>query len=123
MSSYLPANRQTTPDFLVAVTDPGARIPRPGVTTQPRSADEFAQYFLTSKYGGDNAEEIEQYIEDYVGKAERADEYANSARAEFAKRSGMEKRVLTTYDATRALTEVFLPLAHTCLRSRSKSQP
>ncbi|KAF5330227.1 hypothetical protein D9611_010600 [Ephemerocybe angulata] len=93
---YEPANRQTTPDFLVAVTDPGARIPRAGVSSQPRTADEFAQYFKTSKLGRENAEEVDQYISTYSGNTESAKAYAQSARAEFAKRSGMKNPYMLT---------------------------
>jgi ATP-binding cassette subfamily G (WHITE) protein 2 (SNQ2) len=88
---YEPANRQTTPDFLVAVTDPAARIPRAGVTTQPRSAEEFARYFKQSKAGRENSEEVESYIREYAGSSEKKDAYVSSARAEFAKRSGKKK--------------------------------
>ncbi|KAF6764440.1 ABC-2 type transporter-domain-containing protein [Ephemerocybe angulata] len=93
---YLPANRQTTPDFLVAVTDPLARIPRAGVTNQPRTVEEFAEYFKNSKAGRENAAEVDQYMEDYVGNSDRAAAYAQSARAEFAKRSGMKNPFMLT---------------------------
>ncbi|PPR00573.1 hypothetical protein CVT24_005458 [Panaeolus cyanescens] len=93
---YIPANRQTTADFLVAVTDPNGRIPRPGAIGQPRTADEFAQYFLTSKLGRKNREEIEAYKHQYVDKSELKHAYAESARAEFAKRSGMKNPYMLT---------------------------
>lgn len=85
---FEPANRQTTPDFLVAVTDPNGRIPRPGFVNQPRTAAEFAQYFIDSKAGKANRAEIEEYTARHVGKEEAANAYKASARAEFAKRSG-----------------------------------
>ncbi|KDN40770.1 hypothetical protein RSAG8_07945, partial [Rhizoctonia solani AG-8 WAC10335] len=45
-----PAPRQTTSDFLVAVTDPLARTPRAGWENRvPRTADEFAAYWAKSK--------------------------------------------------------------------------
>lgn len=84
---YEPANRQTTADFLVAVTDPNARIPRSGVTNQPRTAAEFAEYFRNSDAGKANRAELEAYLDQFVGKAERKSAYIESARAEFAKRS------------------------------------
>lgn len=93
---YEPANRQTTPDFLVAVTDPAARIPSAGVTSQPRTADEFASYFKASIAGRENTAEVDQYIAEHVGKADRADAYAHSARAEFARRSGMHNPYMLT---------------------------
>ncbi|KAJ2929810.1 hypothetical protein H1R20_g7294, partial [Candolleomyces eurysporus] len=93
---YEPANRQTTPDFLVAVTDAAARIPRAGVTTQPRSAEEFAKYFKQSKAGRENSEEVESYIREFAGSSEKKDAYVSSARAEFAKRSGKKNPYMLT---------------------------
>ena len=41
-----PANRQTTADFLVAVTDPYGRTAREGFENRvPRTADDFVNYF------------------------------------------------------------------------------
>ena len=88
---YEPANRQTTPDFLVAVTDPAARIPAPGLSCQPRSAEEFAAYFKESDMGRHSAVEIEEYIEMYSTNSDSAKAYAQSAQAECAKRSGKKK--------------------------------
>ena len=46
---YQPANRQTTPDFLVAVTDPNARTAREGYENRvPRTPDEFAEHYRKS---------------------------------------------------------------------------
>jgi len=84
---YEPANRQTTADFLVAVTDPKARIPRAGFSNQPRTAEDFAKYFLDSEHGKRNRIEIEEYLAKHVGKPERKSAYIESAHAEFAKRS------------------------------------
>ncbi|EAU89680.2 hba2 [Coprinopsis cinerea okayama7 len=93
---YVPANRQTTPDFLVAVTDPNARIAREGVTNQPRTAEEFAAYFKASAHGQRNKAEIEEYIAEHVGKPDAAQRYIDSARAEFAKRSGKKNPYMLT---------------------------
>lgn len=84
---YEPANRQTSADFLVAVTDPNGRIPRAGCTGQPRTADEFAQYFQNSEMGKRNREEYEAYMQECVNKPEKKNDYIASAHAEFAKRS------------------------------------
>ncbi|KXN87477.1 ABC transporter G family member 15 [Leucoagaricus sp. SymC.cos] len=48
---YEPAHRQTTADFLVAVTDPNGRTTRPGVIQPSQAATEFANYFKNSKFG------------------------------------------------------------------------
>ncbi|PPQ74645.1 hypothetical protein CVT26_005690 [Gymnopilus dilepis] len=82
---YEPANRQTTADFLVAVTDPNARIPRAGISNQPRTAAEFAEYFLKSEQGKANAQELDEYLNQFVGKPERRSAYIESAQLEHAK--------------------------------------
>ena len=88
--SYEPANRQTTADFLVAVTDPNARIPRAGFSNQPRTAAEFAEYFRKSPLGQANSAEIDEYRNRFVGNHAKT-AYIESARAEFAKGSGNTK--------------------------------
>jgi ATP-binding cassette subfamily G (WHITE) protein 2 (SNQ2) len=82
---YEPVNRQTTPDFLVSVTDPNARIFRQGVLNQPRTSIEFAQHFRKSSLGQANREDIKSYKEDYVGLPDRAQSYQHSALAEHSK--------------------------------------
>ncbi|KAK0192729.1 pleiotropic drug resistance ABC transporter [Armillaria mellea] len=82
---YLPANRQTTPDFLVAVTDPNGRILNPDVPNRPRTAAEFAEAFYKSYLGRQNREDIALYKEVYVGLPDRAHYYRESARAEHSK--------------------------------------
>ena len=73
---YVPANRQTTPDFLVSVTDAGGRITQPGVSRPvPRTADEFAAYFKRSEFNRLNQQDMETYLKEFVGKPERADAY------------------------------------------------
>jgi hypothetical protein len=96
ISSYEPANRQTTPDFLVAVTDPNARIPRAGFLNQPRTAAEFAEYFRKSPQGKANSAEIDEYLNRFVGNNDEKTVYIESARAEFAKGSGSTKWVFVT---------------------------
>ena len=96
MSSYEPANRQTTADFLVAVTDPNGRIPRAGVISQPRTAAEFAEYFLKSEAGKENLADLDSYLAEFVGKPSVASAYMTSARAEFAKGSGKKNPYMLT---------------------------
>jgi ATP-binding cassette subfamily G (WHITE) protein 2 (SNQ2) len=84
---YEPANRQTTPDFLVAVTDPNARIPRNGFSNLPRTASDFARHFWKSSLGQLNRKEIERYRKLYVGKPERALAYKTAAEQERANNS------------------------------------
>ncbi|CDO77419.1 hypothetical protein BN946_scf184857.g26 [Trametes cinnabarina] len=83
---YEPANRQTTADFLVAVTDPNGRIVRKGYESRvPRTADEFVEYFRRSEISRANEEDIASYRDEFVGKPERVTAYKASAKAEHAK--------------------------------------
>ena len=81
---YQPTNRQTTSDFLLAVTDPNCRILRPGVGGQPRSAEEFAEYFRGSNIAELGRDDMKRYREECVGSRERIDAYKESALAERA---------------------------------------
>jgi ATP-binding cassette subfamily G (WHITE) protein 2 (SNQ2) len=63
---YQAMNRQTTPDFLVSVTDPNGRTTRPGYERRaPRNADEMAAYFQRSEIARDVHNEIEEYFEEH----------------------------------------------------------
>ncbi|KAF9817918.1 hypothetical protein IEO21_03112 [Rhodonia placenta] len=80
---YTPAHRQTTADFLVAVTDPNGRTPRPdSMLSVPRSAAEFAEYFRQSEYAALNRADMTAYRTACVGKPERARAYLDSVRTE-----------------------------------------
>ncbi|TFK52827.1 hypothetical protein OE88DRAFT_1711701 [Heliocybe sulcata] len=82
---YEPANRQTTADFLVAVTDPMGRAIRSGVTSAiPQTASDFAAYFQSSSFGQENARQVAEYRSRFVQSSERAEAYRFSARAERA---------------------------------------
>ncbi|OJT05939.1 Brefeldin A resistance protein [Trametes pubescens] len=83
---YEPANRQTTADFLVAVTDPNGRIVRPGFEARvPRTAAEFAEYYKRSEFARENRADMDAYRSAFVGKPERADAYRASVKAEHAR--------------------------------------
>ncbi|QRW02377.1 ABC transporter [Ceratobasidium sp. AG-Ba] len=77
-----PANRQTTADFLVTVTDPLARTPRKGWEDRvPRAADEFARRWEESPEGRANRVHTEAYLrapQDRI--AEKGQEYEQSAQ-------------------------------------------
>lgn len=79
---FEPAHRQTTADFLVAVTDQNGRIIRSGFESRtPRTASEFAERFLASPAGDANRADMDSYRSDFVGKPDRALDYKTSARA------------------------------------------
>ena len=86
---YQPANRQTTPDFLVAVTDPNARIVREHYEScVPRTADEFVEYYRKSNVWKVNREDMNAYLREFVGKPQRALAHRKSARADHATTAG-----------------------------------
>ena len=82
---FEPANRQTTPDFLVAVTNPNARIVRIGFENRaPRTADDFARRYLESDIAAINEQDMNSYRKDFVGKDNLAKSYARQVNAEHA---------------------------------------
>ena len=88
---YKPANRQTTPDFLVAVTDPNARIVLEGYEDRvPRTADEFVEHYRESKIWQINREDMDAYLHEFVDKHKRVSAYMESAWAEHATTSKKE---------------------------------
>ncbi|RDB26885.1 Brefeldin A resistance protein [Hypsizygus marmoreus] len=84
---YQPAHRQTTADFLVAVTDPNGRFPRADLESMPRTADEFADYFKSSPLGALNRADMDSYFTKFVDNPERASAFIKNAHAEHAKHS------------------------------------
>ncbi|THH00264.1 hypothetical protein EW026_g2253 [Hermanssonia centrifuga] len=88
---YEPANRQTTADFLVAVTDPSGRIPRsiPPKHPLPRSAAEFAAYYLAAPVSATNRADMDEYEASYVGKEERERTYRDSVLGEHVRGHGL----------------------------------
>lgn len=87
---YEPANRQTTADFLVAVTDPLGRIERPEFSYVPRNAAEFAEHFQKSEIGRANQDDIDLYQAEFVGKPQRVNMYLESVKAEHAKHTRLQ---------------------------------
>jgi ATP-binding cassette subfamily G (WHITE) protein 2 (SNQ2) len=82
---FEPAHRQTTADFLVAVTDPTAHIVRDGYKGRiPQTPAEFASSFLASGAANENRMDMDSYREEFVGKPERAIAYRESVTAEHA---------------------------------------
>ncbi|KAJ3515824.1 hypothetical protein NLJ89_g1517 [Agrocybe chaxingu] len=82
---YEPAHRQTTADFLVAVTDPNARTPRKINAPIPRSAAEFAAAFLASKLGMENKQEITTHRSEFTGHPNKMVDYQRSSYDEHEK--------------------------------------
>jgi ATP-binding cassette subfamily G (WHITE) protein 2 (SNQ2) len=93
---YQPANRQTTPDFLVGVTDPEERAERSFGNSEesireerrfpiPRTAEEFAEYYEHSDIRRQNLQDMEEYRRAYVDKEELVARYRESSKAEHAR--------------------------------------
>lgn len=82
---YEPANRQTTSDFLVSVTDPNGRRPRDDVRGIPSTSEEFERYYWHSSIMRENLEDMASFREQNVGKKDLISAYRQSAKAEHAR--------------------------------------
>lgn len=82
---YEPANRQTTSDFLVSVTDPFGRRVRDGMHGVPLTSQEFEHYYRQSSIMQENLEDMTSFREQYVGKEDLVTAYRESAKAEHAR--------------------------------------
>ncbi|KAK9451951.1 putative plasma membrane ATP-binding cassette transporter [Limtongia smithiae] len=81
--------RQTTPEFLTAVTDPAGRFPKPGMESKvPKTAVQFATYWKQSPEYQALLDDIESY-ESAVNADETMTEFRLSAQQE--KMKGMPK--------------------------------
>ncbi|SNX85670.1 probable SNQ2 - ABC transporter involved in multidrug resistance [Melanopsichium pennsylvanicum] len=85
---YVPQDRQTTADFLVACTDAMGRKVRDGYEKRvPRTADEMARYWQESPQGQKNRQEVEAYLHELKSNVDNAavKHYKEVAREEKAK--------------------------------------
>jgi hypothetical protein len=93
---YEPQNRQTSADFLVAVTDPNGRFVREGFeSVVPRSAVEFAEYFAKSEIGRRNVKAVDDETKKY--SEDKLVAYRASARAERAQNMSPKSSYLISY--------------------------
>ncbi|KAF8905939.1 pleiotropic drug resistance ABC transporter [Gymnopilus junonius] len=79
---YVPAPRQTTADYLVALTDPLGRATRRPI---PQTASEFGEYYRKSDICRMNREDIAAYKRDFVEQRERSEAFKAGAKAEHAR--------------------------------------
>ncbi|KAI0922386.1 hypothetical protein AcV7_005930 [Taiwanofungus camphoratus] len=94
---YEPAHRQTTADFLVAVTDPHGRTPHPDCQSPvPRTATEFVEYYRKSGTFRANNADMESYRKEFVGKPDRANAYLESVRAEHTSNTRSRSSYITS---------------------------
>lgn len=74
--------RQTTADFLTALTSPSERIVKPGFEDKvPRTPDEFAAAWKSSEAYAKLMREIEEYDQTYPIGGESLDKFIESRRA------------------------------------------
>ncbi|KAH8101733.1 pleiotropic drug resistance ABC transporter [Cristinia sonorae] len=94
---YEPANRQTTADFLVAVTDPNGRIVREGYENKvPRTASEFADYYFASEVAAENRADMESYREEHVDKDHKRQSYRQSVAQAHAQHTRRKSPYITS---------------------------
>ncbi|TFK31616.1 pleiotropic drug resistance ABC transporter [Crucibulum laeve] len=94
---YIPAPRQTTADFLVAVTDPNARTMRgtQGLTQPiPQTAEEFEAYYRNSPVRSMNIEDMGAYRRERMYNEEMATAYKRSVKAEQSKYAFPKLRIV-----------------------------
>ncbi|KIJ16544.1 hypothetical protein PAXINDRAFT_113734 [Paxillus involutus ATCC 200175] len=82
---YVPANRQTTADFLVSVTDPHGRKVQDGKDGVPSTVAEFEQYYRNSSIMKANQKDMDSFREQYVGKEYLVSAFRESTKAERAR--------------------------------------
>ncbi|KAF8179876.1 pleiotropic drug resistance ABC transporter [Pholiota molesta] len=92
---YVPKPRQTTPDFLVSVTDPLGRTtiaekddmrgPENNTRPIPQTAIEFEEYYRNSDIREMNLANIEAYKQENVDKRDKAKAYKESAAEEHSR--------------------------------------
>ncbi|KAI5479965.1 hypothetical protein MNV49_002255 [Pseudohyphozyma bogoriensis] len=93
---YEPQQRQTSADFLVAVTDPKGRFVREGFEGRvPKTADEFAKYFAESEIGKRNLAETEAAMKGNT--KEHLEQFRASAAAEKAKHLSKKSPYVISY--------------------------
>ena len=94
---YEPANRQTTADFLVAVTDPNGRIVREGFENKvPRTADEFVDYYFKSDIAAENRADMDSYLDEHVGKDHKRRSYRESVIKAHAQHTRRKSPYITS---------------------------
>lgn len=96
---YEPQSRQTSADFLVAVTDPNGRFTRSGYADRvPKTADEFATYFKASSLGQANLAEVAATLEENTRLGDgHLDHFRESARKERSEHLSPDSSYLISY--------------------------
>lgn len=97
---YEPQPRQTSADFLVAVTDPKGRFPREGCEDKvPKTADEFVRYWKDSQLYKDMAKTVDEQLQSQESQdgQGRIQAFRDSARKDRVKRQSEKSPYLISY--------------------------
>lgn len=106
-------SRQTTPDFLTAITDPNGRTPRPGMEDKvPQNADEFEAYWKASPEYAELLSQIDQYAAENNAESAIA-RFRDVKEHEQMKRQRVKSRYLVTFAAQ---------LKFTCIRGFQRAK-
>ena len=103
--------RQTTGDFLTAVTNPHERQPRHGMELKvPRTVEEFERYWRESPEYKALQEEIEHYEQQFCG--ERKTEAIAQLREQKERRQAKHVRPKSPYTISYVQSITLLPIIH-----------
>ena len=97
---YEPQPRQTSADFLVAVTDPKGRFVRDGYEGRvPKTAEDFVRYWKKSEYYKRLVDEVDRELQlhDTEQGQQRIENFRESARADIVKRQSPKSSFLISY--------------------------
>ncbi|BGP40430.1 ATP-binding cassette transporter snq2 [Rhodotorula kratochvilovae] len=97
---YEPQPRQTSADFLVAVTDPKGRFPREGMEDRvPKTPEDFVRHWKNSDVYKRTVDEVEQRLQEHGSQQgqERIERFRESARADHVKRQSDKSPYLISY--------------------------
>lgn len=96
-------SRQSTPEFLTAVTDPNGRTPRAGFENKvPRTADDFETFWLNSADFKQLQQEIQTYESEH-SREETLSRFADAAKVDKMNHQRPRSRYMLTYRAQLAL--------------------
>lgn len=97
-------NRQTTAEFLTAVTDPNGRFPKPGFEDRvPKNEHEFVEYWKNSPEYAELIQQIDEYNGRSSGK-ETLDRFHSIKGDQKMKRQRQKSPFMITYGAQMRLT-------------------
>ncbi|TNY24740.1 putative SNQ2-ABC transporter [Rhodotorula diobovata] len=97
---YEPQPRQTSADFLVAVTDPKGRFVREGFEDRvPKSADDFVRHWRQSGHYKRLVDEVDRRLQEHDSEQgqQRIEHFRESARADIVKRQSDKSSFLISY--------------------------